>query len=126
MREVTRVRYGEFDPANSDGCTLISWFYKYILRCKDPVPFVHCCIEHDRAYWYGGTSEQRLAADKALRDCVLAMGYKGWAWFMYFGVRVFGSPRLPFKWRWAHRVTIIEGMVRGYSAGHNEAGERIA
>jgi hypothetical protein len=118
MRKVVeKVRDGEFSPTNSDGCTLISWVYKHMLRHEDPVPFVQCCIEHDRAYWYGGTWRQRKAADEALRDCVLAMGYKFWAWFMYYGVRAFGSPRLPFKWRWAHRVTILEGIVRGYSAG---------
>lgn len=29
-----------------------------------------CCVEHDIAYWRGGSSMQREQADERLRDCV--------------------------------------------------------
>lgn len=64
--------------------------------------WVLCCVEHDLAYWYGGTPEERLAADRALRECV--GGVMGCV--MYVGVRVGGSPiwrsdhRWGYGWEW--------------------------
>lgn len=80
-------------PFSSDGCTAF--------------PDGHwrrCCIEHDKAYWMGGTPAQRKISDRHLRDCVnemcLLYDWKPWtAWilsrFMYVGVRAFG--RLPIR-----------------------------
>jgi hypothetical protein len=64
----------------TDGCTLSpdgNWF--------------DCCLEHDFAYWKGGTSEERKAADKKLRECMRAKGYYVLPWVYYYGVRLFGS-----------------------------------
>ncbi len=60
-----------------------------------------CCIEHDAAYWCGGSGEARAAADRALRCCVAARsGVLGW--LMWSGVRVGGHPALPLPWRWGY------------------------
>ena len=51
-------------PFKSDGCTLSPAFN-----------FRHCCEDHDRKYWCGGTREQRRDADIAFRDCIRAAGH---------------------------------------------------
>ena len=55
-------------------------------RWRDP------CVVHDLAYWQGGTSAQRLAADQALRKAVAEGGDPIVAAMMYLGVRLGGSP----------------------------------
>ena len=59
-----------------------------------------CCVEHDKAYWYGGTAAARKAADQALCDCVRQHGYPRLARLMYLGVRIGGHGWLPTPWRW--------------------------
>ncbi len=51
----------------------------------------HCCIEHDIAYWAGGTSNQRLLADARLRQCMKKVD-KLAAQIFYSVVRVMGHP----------------------------------
>jgi len=55
----------EFDPSkHSDGCT---WF---------PDGCWHeACVDHDRAYYYGGTDDQRRAADLKLMAGVAERGW---------------------------------------------------
>jgi hypothetical protein len=63
----------------------------------------HCCVEHDLAYWRGGTREEREAADAALRRCVeAATGNASLAETMYLGVRVGGTAWLPTWFRWGY------------------------
>lgn len=114
---MAKVRYGHFKPEESDGCTIVSSIYKFFT--KRQTPFRHICVEHDRAYYYGGTYEQRLAADKALLEGVKSYGFPILAYVMYFFVRVFAHPRMPFYWRWCYRVTIVESVTQGYHAGEN-------
>jgi hypothetical protein len=59
-----------------------------------------CCVEHDRAYWRGGTRQQRREADIELMRCVAARGHPWIAMVMYAGVRMGGTPWLPTAWRW--------------------------
>ena len=76
----------------SDGCTSFP--------DKD---YVDCCVQHDLAYFKGGSWTARWRADGELRKCVAAK--QGW-WhkpvsiLMWSGVRVFGVPFLPTKFRW--------------------------
>jgi hypothetical protein len=56
-------------------------------------PFEECCNRHDYAYRVGGGERRRAAADRKLRMCVTAKGYKKLAWIMYIAVRLFGGPR---------------------------------
>lgn len=65
-------------------------------------PWQACCVEHDKAYWCGGTAEQRQQSDQQLMLCVQVTGYPLTAWFMGSGVRIGGHPWLPFPWRWGY------------------------
>ena len=93
------------DETKSDGCTGFPDGY-----------WRRCCVHHDKAYAPGGTWRERYWADRIFRDCVWVMVYREkdsalWAdaqsLFMYYGVRVFGSPWcLPlYLWpRWRKRA----------------------
>lgn len=78
-------------PFVTDGCS--SW---------PDACWVSCCVEHDAAYWCGGSPAQRREADRALRACVTEIAGPTWGELMYWGVRAGGGPRLPFAWRWGY------------------------
>jgi hypothetical protein len=78
-------------PFTTDGCSLVP---------NDRL--TECCIEHDMAYWCGGPSDLRRAADEALRSCIVLHGGRVKSTFMYGGVRLGGSRWLPFPWRWGY------------------------
>ena len=57
---------GELRPFTSDGCSVfpdgtISQSRKWL----------KCCVEHDKAYWLGGTYAERLAADDDAASIIL-------------------------------------------------------
>ncbi len=82
----------------SDGCSLFP--DRSLIDAKD---WCDCCFEHDIAYWQGGTEEQRLAADKQLRACVLIKtGDPILADAMFNGVRIGGSPWFYNWYRWGY------------------------
>ena len=86
-------------PFKSDGCSGgVSRLWR--LRLGGPPPWEGCCLDHDRAYWRGGTARERWRADAALHACVVANGHPGWALTMWLAVRFFGHPYWPFSWRW--------------------------
>ena len=67
----------EFDPEkHSDGCSGgMSASYAKMpqairKRFGETLPWRECCVVHDRAYYYGGTREEKQAADEALKQCV--------------------------------------------------------
>jgi hypothetical protein len=64
--------------------------------------WLSCCIAHDKAYWQGGTYEQRKTADLALQQCVTSVGHPNIAQLMLAGVRVGGSPYFPTAFRWGY------------------------
>lgn len=61
-----------------------------------------CCVEHDKAYWRGGSYHDRLVADQKLRDCVAETGQSFIGEVMLGGVRVGGSPFFPTDYRWGY------------------------
>ncbi len=61
-----------------------------------------CCIEHDIAYWCGGTKVERASADLELRRCVAEERSEAFAGLMWTGVRMGGHPALPLPWRWGY------------------------
>lgn len=81
-----------FENFKSDGCSVFpDGDYQY------------CCVEHDLAYFKGGTWRERLIADNKLFKCV--NGKKDWwhkvvAPMMWAGVRIGGVPFLPTPFRW--------------------------
>lgn len=85
------------NPFNSDGCSL---FPDGTLRQQ--TLWLSCCEAHDRAYWQGGTYQQRIAADLALQQCVDQVGEPEIAQIMLAGVRVGGSPYWPTSFRWGY------------------------
>jgi hypothetical protein len=64
--------------------------------------FVPCCVEHDVAYWAGGTREQKSAADLRLRQCVQEKSNEFMADVYYQAVRVAGGPYLPTPFHWGY------------------------
>lgn len=85
-------------PFTSDGCSL---FPDGTFEIRDK--WCDCCQTHDVAYWQGGSSDERVLADAALRKCVLTRtGDKGLAETMSFGVKVGGSPAFPTWYRWGY------------------------
>ena len=88
-------------PFTTDGCSggmSVAW-----LRVSGgPPPWEDACVEHDRAYWKGGSRRERLSADRLLRRQVRDRGYPFAAALMFVSVRVGGHPLLPFPWRWGY------------------------
>lgn len=87
----------ELKPFTSDGC---SSFPDGTLFQKEL--WLECCTAHDYQYWKGGTYQQRLTADKALKSCVEKVGEPEIALLMLAGVRVGGTPYLPTTFRWGY------------------------
>lgn len=88
----------ELAPFSTDGCSLFP--DRSLVGNAD---WCACCVAHDRAYWRGGTEDERRAADDALRACVLkATGDEKLADAMRAGVRVGGTPALPTWFRWGY------------------------
>jgi len=94
-------------PFTSDGCS--AWPDGTLVQKE---LWLRCCTEHDRAYWQGGTWEERKTADRALRDCVASVGEPEVAAIMLAGVRVGGSPWWPTSFRWGYGWE----WLRGYKA----------
>lgn len=89
---------GELSEFTSDGCSLFPDSSRI-----DSRDWCRCCFAHDIAYWRGGTEADRLAADEALRQCVLeATGDATLAEAMYLGVRFGGSPYFKNWYRWGY------------------------
>ncbi len=61
-----------------------------------------CCIEHDFAYWCGGSGKQRVQADNRLEHCVKAKGHPVMSKIMRLGVRLGGLSIWPLPWRWGY------------------------
>lgn len=85
-------------PFASDGCSMFP-DRAYVAKAD----WCACCVAHDLAYWRGGTAEERLEADRALRSCVrAAVGNQVLASTMLAGVRTGGVPYLPTSYRWGY------------------------
>lgn len=77
-----------------------------------------CCVEHDIAYWCGGTAARRLAADDAFGACVASRSGRALGAMMRFGVRLGGHPFFPMPYRWGYG----DDYVGGYPSGMGEGG----
>jgi hypothetical protein len=96
-------------PFTTDGCSdcgISNLFF--VLGKTVPLSFRELCIEHDRAYWKGGTAKERLAADKKFRDGIIALGYPKIARVYYMSVRMGGVGWLPTPWRWGYGWTTVK------------------
>lgn len=97
----------ELTAFTSDGC---SAFPDGTLAMK--TLWLSCCTAHDVAYWRGGTYDERLQADRELKQCVAQTGQDEIAKLMLAGVRVGGTPYLPTSFRWGYGWSYL----RGYKA----------
>lgn len=89
----------------SDGCSLFPDG-----TISDRAKWCECCLQHDIAYWRGGTENERRKADEKLRSCVLKRtGDKALAETMYLGVRAGGHPVFPTWYRWGYGWTYGRG-----------------
>jgi hypothetical protein len=61
-----------------------------------------CCVEHDVAYWCGGTQAMRAEADEKLKECVGDRYHDWMGALMKPGVRIGGAPYIPAYWRWGY------------------------
>jgi len=80
-------------PFSTDYCTLFpdgSWN--------------KCCIDHDYAYWKGGTKEDRKKCDKELKRCVKEAKNSFLGEWVYLGVRLYSHIDGPRHWGygWAY------------------------
>jgi hypothetical protein len=73
-------------PFVFDGCTL---FLDGFLDSS----FLSACLEHDIAYYYGGSKEERLMADRVFKEAIGQSGKAGmvFKYPMYWGVRLLGD-----------------------------------
>ncbi len=94
----------DLSPFTSDGC---SAFPDGTLSFR--TQWLSCCTAHDIAYWRGGTYQERLTADKELRQCVAQTGQDEIAKIMLAGVRVGGTPYLPTTFRWGYGWPYLRG-----------------
>jgi len=106
----------EFDPEkHSDGCSGgMSASYARLPqvvrdRFGETLPWKECCVIHDRAYYYGGTREEKQAADEALKQCVagiigdeilgVLLGTT-----MKMAVSIGGVPYFSTSYRWGYSI----------------------
>ena len=103
----------EFEPKkHSDGCSCgMSATYAKLefLHAKygNTLPWRQCCVVHDRAYYYGGSKEEKNTADIKLKECVtkevgnenlgLVLGV-----LMKDAVWIGGVPYFPTTYRWGY------------------------
>lgn len=100
-------------PANfkSDGCSMFP-----------DGDYCDCCVEHDKAYFFGGSFKERRHADIKLYKCVRAkkgFHHKIIAPLMYVGVRIGGVSWLPTPFRWGF------GKTKKYKIKNNSQPEKI-
>ena len=79
---------------------------------SDPNAWKDCCLKHDSLYWQGGTKQERMHADSLLYNCISQKGYQKKARLMHRFVRFWGSPYLPFSWRWGYGWSYGQGYIK--------------
>ena len=133
LAEVQQQPASHLVPFTTDGCSggmsagwehMAQLFPRLGTTVGKQPPWEACCVAHDRAYWQGrGGYQARLAADRALRRCVVASAahhapalaarlkvptgavadaFVGAADLMYAAVRVGGVPCSTLSWRWGY------------------------
>ncbi|MCB0368191.1 MAG: hypothetical protein KDD45_01820 [Bdellovibrionales bacterium] len=90
-------------PFSTDGCSLSP-------NSLFGVNFVNCCIDHDIAYWLGGSEQDKITADQQFKICVREKFQKkhstivsdSIAEIYYYGVSLGGVNSLPNSFRWGY------------------------
>jgi len=107
-------------PFTSDGCSSFpdGTFSQQSL-------WGHCCMQHDLAYWKGGSELQRQQADKELERCVAKVGEPKIAKLMLAGVQVGGSPQLRTPFRWGYGWPYGRGYKKLSNSERLEVKQRL-
>ncbi len=104
----------KFDPIrHSDGCSggMSEGYEKLQMMIHENVektlPWRGCCVIHDETYYYGGSKEEKIAADKKLKNCVAnVVGKKGMGHLlgstMELAVKIGGKPYFSTSYRWGY------------------------
>lgn len=66
---------------------------------------LRCCVEHDYAYWQGGSSDERLTADQTLKACVSKAESPAVGQLYYDAVRIGGSSIFKTTFYWGYGWT---------------------
>jgi hypothetical protein len=97
-------------PFVTDGCSM--WIDG---TPNQPWLWRHCCVAHDRAYWIGGTTDERRKSDQDLQKCVKDVAGQMMADYMYTLVIPGGSPYWMTPYRWGYGWSYFdEGKLRGF------------
>jgi hypothetical protein len=111
IANASTVCANELAPFTTDGCSLFPNG-----NSEHKTLWLQCCIQHDMAYWKGGTQPDRLAADVALEQCVNDVGEPEIARIMLAGVRAGGTPYLELnpeeKRQVKTRLQSLESLVQ--------------
>lgn len=91
-------------PFTTDGCSN----FPNGIPAK-PIAWRHCCVDHDKVYWMGGSAARRAQADLMLKECVADAGYPSVARIMYLGVRAGGGPNQNASYRWGYGWNYLIG-----------------
>lgn len=100
----------ELAQFSSDGCSLFPEGTPV-----QPQLWLSCCVEHDLAYWQGGSASQRQLADNVLDQCVSRQGQPLIGSMMRQGVRLGGSAYLPTSFRWGYGWPYTHYLSRAYA-----------
>jgi len=111
------IQPSDLDAFQSDACSL-----SFEGTWSEPNLWCHCCVQHDLAYWQGGTALERLSADQKMAECVKKIGATNISKVMYAAVRMGGSPYFPMWYRWGYGWS----YGRAYQALSSAEKERIA
>lgn len=65
-------------------------------------PMLYKFENHTRAYWEGGSEEERLLADIELLRGLAGIRRPVAGFALFILARLFGAPWMPFRWRWGH------------------------
>lgn len=113
----------------SDGCSALAIGPRALRRRFNDWLFApwpaagEACARHDKAYYYGGTKQQRLEADEALDQAWGIAGVPGATRLAaYAAIRAFGGP----GWRTPGVAWSFGGELFEYTdAPAREAGDRV-
>ena len=78
-----KILFDKLKPFVSDGCPRLAKMISYPREDHWQL----CCVEHDKAYWKGGSLEEKQQADSAFHSCVSERGSPDAARLMYYALR---------------------------------------
>ncbi len=88
---------GLLRPFRSEGCSLSPGSVP-----GTKISWATCCVQHDLAYWLGGTEKERLTADENLKSCIQQKANSIIGEIYFSAVRMGGRPHTWAGFRWGY------------------------